>query len=114
MPFEETRLLLNFMLNNFDDLFKLNKSIEDSIRKRKLMMQRYGQEEALLEKVYCKRQSNEEFEETSREHTSKALVELINHIIDDPHISLKQKKLKLKALQRIHPDIYEKHFSDFF
>ena len=102
------------MLNNFDNLFKLNKPIEESIGKRKLLMQRYGQEEALLEKLYCKQLSSNEFEETSKEETSRALVELINHIIDDPQISLKQKKLKLKALQRIHPEIYEKHFADYF
>ena len=77
-------------------------------------MQRYGQEEALLEKLYCKQLSSNEFEETSKEETTRALVELINHIIDDPQISLKQKKLKLKALQRIHPEIYEKHFADYF
>lgn len=102
------------MLNNFDNLFKLNKTIEESIRKRKLLMQRYGQEEALLEKLYCKQVSSEQFEETAREETTRALVELINHIIDDPQITLKQKKLKLKALQRIHPEIYEKHFADYF
>ena len=56
--------------------------------------------------------TNKEFNEKSKEETTKALVDLINHIIDDPQISLKQKKLKLRALQRIHPEIYEKHFSD--
>lgn len=114
ITFEELRLLLNFMLNHFDSLFKLTKPIKDSIGKRKLLMQRYGQEEALLEKLYCKQLSCEQFEETSKEETTKALVDLINHIIDDPQITLKQKKLKLKALQRIHPDVYEKNFADFF
>ena len=56
--------------------------------------------------------TNKEFNDSSKEETTKALVDLINHIVDDPQISLKQKKLKLRALQRIHPDIYEKHFSD--
>lgn len=56
--------------------------------------------------------TNKEFNDNSKEETTKALVDLINHIVDDPQISLKQKKLKLRALQRIHPDIYEKHFSD--
>jgi hypothetical protein len=65
-----------------------------------------------LEKLYCKQMTSKEFNEKSKEETTKALVDLINHIVDDPQISLKQKKLKLRALQRIHPDIYEKNFSD--
>ena len=56
--------------------------------------------------------TSQEFDEKSKEDTTKALVDLINHIVDDPQISLKQKKLKLRALQRIHPDIYEKNFAD--
>lgn len=36
------------MLNNFDDLFKINKSIEESLSKRFTMMKKYGHEEALL------------------------------------------------------------------
>ena len=58
--------------------------------------------------------SSKEFEESSKEETTKALVDLINHLIDDPKITLKQKKLKLKALQHIHPEVYEKYFSDVF
>lgn len=46
--FEESRLLLNFMLNNFDHLFRMNKSIEDSINRRKFLMQKYGHEEPVL------------------------------------------------------------------
>ena len=110
--YEESRLLLNFMLNNFDYLFKLNPQIEESISKRRVLMQKYGQEEALIEKTFCKRLTNKEYSNSSKEQTTKALVDLINHIIDDPQISLKQKKLKLKALKRIHPEIYEEHFAD--
>lgn len=48
--FEECRLILNFMLNNFDHLFKLNKPLEEAIAKRRLRLQKYGHEEALLGK----------------------------------------------------------------
>ena len=68
----------------------------------------------ISEKLYCKRITTQEFKENSKDETCKALVDLINHIIDDPQVSLKQKKLKLKALQRIHPEVYEKHFANFF
>ena len=48
--FEETRLILNFMMNNFDDLFKVNKSIEESFNKRCSIMKKYGHEEAVMGK----------------------------------------------------------------
>lgn len=67
-----------------------------------------------LDKPYCKQMTNQEYVEGSKDQTTRALVDLINHIVDDPQISLKQKKLKLKALQRIHPDIYDKYFADLF
>lgn len=114
LTFEESRLILNFMLNNFDHLFKLTKAMEESVNKRRLMIEKYGQEEALLEKLYCKKLTNKEYVERTKDQTTKALVDLINHIVDDPQISLKQKKLKLKALQRIHPEIYDQYFADLF
>ena len=104
--------MLNFMLNNFDHLFKLDKGIEENVAKRRSLMEKYGKEEALMDKAYCKRVSNKEYEEFTKNETNKAIVDLINHMIDDPKISLKQKKLKLKLLQRVHPEVYEKHFAD--
>ncbi len=50
--YEESRLILNFMLNNFDDLFKVNKSIEESLSKRCDLLKKYGHEEALLGNVH--------------------------------------------------------------
>lgn len=114
IEFEESRLILNFMLNNFDHLFQLGKPLEETIHRRCIMAQKYGREEALIEKLYCKRLTAKEYIESSKDQTTKALVDLINHIVDDPQISLKQKKLKLKALQRIHPEVYQKYFSDLF
>ena len=68
----------------------------------------------LIDKPFCKQLTNQEYVECTKDQTTRALVDLINHIVDDPQISLKQKKLKLKALQRIHPEIYDKYFADLF
>ena len=38
------------MMNNFDDLFKVNKSIEESFNKRCSIMKKYGHEEAVMGK----------------------------------------------------------------
>ena len=112
ISFEESRLLLNFMLNNFDHLFKLDKCLKESIGKRLLILEKFGREEALLEKNYCKQFTTNDYLKVSKEETTGALVDLINHIIDDPKISLKQKKKKLKMFEETHPEIYQKFFSD--
>ena len=112
ITFEESRLLLNFMLNNFDHLFKLDKCSEESINKRLIILQRYGREEALMEKNFCKQLTTKDYSSSSKEETTTALVSLVNFIIDDPKISLKQKKKKLQTFQATHPDIYRRYFSD--
>lgn len=50
LGFEDSRLILNFMLNNFNELFKMSRSLEESAQRRRLHMQKYGQEGALLGK----------------------------------------------------------------
>jgi len=102
------------MLNNFDDLFRLPESFKETVARRRLMATKFGHEEPVPDRLYCKRLTAKEFVDAGKDETEKALVSLINQIVDDPLISLKQKKLKLKALQRIHPDIYEKHFAELF
>lgn len=102
-------------MNNFDQLFNLNASIEDSVNKRKLLIEKFGLEEGMpLEKTYCQRVTSQEYLNDGQKQTERSLVNLINHIIDDPKITLKQKKLKLKALKQIHPEVYDNYFSSYF
>ena len=61
---------------------------------------------------YCTRVSEDEFRKQQSEGTEAALVDLINKILDDTHIPLKEKKHRLKQLQKHHPEIYTKYFSD--
>jgi len=110
--FEESRLLLNFMFNNFDHLFLLSKTMKDQIVKRCALRLKYGEGETLLEKQYCKRVSMREFESIGKEQTTQSLVQLANSLIDDATISLKDKKAKLKLLQEVHPEIYSQYFAN--
>ena len=47
--FEETRLILNFMFNNFDYLFVLPKILQEAVNKRLLHVQKFGKEEFMGE-----------------------------------------------------------------
>lgn len=49
--FEESRLILNFMFNNFDYLFTLPKNLQEIINKRQNFMQKYGSEELFMGKT---------------------------------------------------------------
>ena len=42
--FEESRLILNFMFNNFDYLFLLPKNLQEIVNKRQTHVQKYGKE----------------------------------------------------------------------
>jgi hypothetical protein len=66
------------------------------------------------DKQYCKKISAVEYENSVKENTTKCLVELANHLIDDSKISLKEKEKKLRLLAHMHPDIYQQHFSNMF
>ncbi len=94
---DERRLLLNFMLNNFDRLFTWTNELQSTVVKR--------QEAATSV-------TNPSSTDHTKELTCKLLVELVNRLVDDPTFTLKQKKAKLDALRRTHPDIYAQHFSD--
>ena len=64
-----------------------------------------------LDRTYCKQVSAEEFQRQQQESTELALISLMNSIIDDTHLSIKEKRHRLKQCQRSHPEIYAKHFS---
>ena len=63
-----------------------------------------------LDSSFCRRVSMEEFERQSKTCTEESLINLINSILDDTKISLKEKKNKLKAFQKSYPDLYERNF----
>ena len=62
--------------------------------------------------TFCKRVTVQEFKKQKLEGTELALVELMNNILDDTNISLKEKKQRFKQFQKHHPDIYKSHFSE--
>jgi uncharacterized protein YjbK len=62
--------------------------------------------------VFCNQVSKAEFFKQQTELTESMVVDLMNSILDDTHFSLKEKKHKLKLLQKQHPSIYHRHFSD--
>jgi hypothetical protein len=66
----------------------------------------------VLDTAYCDRLSKEEYARQGKDCTKDALLTMINSILDDTKVTLKQKKQRLKQFQKCYPTLYEEHFSD--
>jgi hypothetical protein len=65
-----------------------------------------------VEKTYCQRISADEFQSQSRELTDSALVDMMNAILDNTRIPLKEKKRHLKQFMKHHARLGLQYFSD--
>ena len=109
------------MLNNFDRLFTWTDELQAMLVKRQA--DDADASIAATSDTTCDPKSRSASTTTTtttahapkdetKDLTSKLLVDLVNRIVDDPSVSLKQKKAKLAALRRVHPHVYEQHFAD--
>ncbi|XP_026076432.1 DEP domain-containing protein 1B-like [Carassius auratus] len=60
--------------------------------------------------LFCRQISREEFDLKRVSGPQRAVVELLENIIQDKNMSIKDKKKKLEQFQRSHPDIYRRRF----
>ncbi|XP_043941541.1 DEP domain-containing protein 1A [Protopterus annectens] len=60
--------------------------------------------------AFCRQISTEEFEQQKTVSSQAAIAELLESILKDKNLSLKDKRKKLKQFQKEYPDIYKKRF----
>ena len=60
--------------------------------------------------AYCDRVSREEYARQSKDCTQEGLVAMMNDLLDDTKVTLKEKKQRLKQFQKCYPTLYEEHF----
>ncbi|XP_078000626.1 DEP domain-containing protein 7-like [Glandiceps talaboti] len=101
--------LVIFMMDKHSEVFLLPDGITTDVDHR-IQSARNGRD-AQITTTYCDKISGEEYEDHKLSVTQNALQELMNLIIDDLKLSLKEKKQKLKQLQKHHPEVYNKHFA---
>lgn len=102
---------IGFMSTHAEAIFTVPPEVEAQVH-RQLQKLAKGNDDAVLEMVYCEQITELEFEHQREDATETALVELMNSIIDDTNIPLKDKKQWLKKLQRCHPDVFSRNFCD--
>ena len=64
------------------------------------------------EPTFCARVTADEFQRQQTETTEAVLVSLMNAILDDHKMALRDKKNHLKQFQKHHGDLYDRNFSD--
>ncbi|KAJ8315435.1 hypothetical protein KUTeg_007585 [Tegillarca granosa] len=105
-----SRVLVGFMVHRLDDIFTVPKEIRDRVLAR-IEDVKSGEVSPVRDNTYCRQVSVDEYDKQAEECTQNALVSLMNNILDDTKLSLKDKKQRLKQFQKYHPNLYSKHFS---
>ncbi|XP_063970858.1 DEP domain-containing protein 7-like isoform X1 [Lytechinus pictus] len=104
----QAKNLVSFFLDAQNKIFKIPEAVLQVVTTR--IGQAKQGEQDLCRVVFCQTVTTEQFEVQS--YTNEALKNLMNSIIDDTKLSLKEKKQKLKHLQKTHAEVYNRHFAD--
>ncbi|XP_042662840.1 DEP domain-containing protein 1A isoform X1 [Tyto alba] len=109
--------LVSFLMDHQQEIFKvptyLQVAVRDHIEHVKTAQCKYPKEEicAILPTYsYCRQITPEEFEEQKVSTSQAAVAELLENIIKDKNLSVKDKKKKLKQFQKEYPLIYRNRF----
>ncbi|XP_014792785.1 PREDICTED: DEP domain-containing protein 1A isoform X3 [Calidris pugnax] len=109
--------LVSFLMDHQQEIFKvptyLQVAVRDHIEYMKMAQCKYPKDEicAILPTYsYCKQITPQEFEEQKVSTSQAAVAELLENIIKDKNLSVKDKKKKLKQFQKEYPLIYQNRF----
>ncbi|XP_052088816.1 DEP domain-containing protein 7-like [Mytilus californianus] len=104
------RILILFMVQNVKAIFTVPKEIRDRVNSR-IDDLKTGEISPVRDNTYCTQVTVVEYQKQSEVCTENALVQMMNTILDDTNLHLKDKKQHLRQFQKHHPDLYNKHFS---
>ncbi|NWI64198.1 DEP1A protein, partial [Todus mexicanus] len=109
--------LVSFLMDHHQEIFKvptyLQVAVRDHLEYVKETQCKCPKEEicAILPTYsYCKQITPQEFEEQKVSTSQAAVAELLENIIKDKNLSVKDKKKKLKQFQKEYPLIYQNRF----
>ncbi|XP_016146974.1 DEP domain-containing protein 1A-like [Sinocyclocheilus grahami] len=106
--------LLSFLMDHHQEVLQvpvyLHKAVEDHISYLKSLTTHPGSGVAMPTYSFCRQISTQEFEEQKLSVSQTALADLLESLIKDKTMSVKEKKKKLKLFQKEYPDIYSRRF----
>ncbi|NXF83218.1 DEP1A protein, partial [Sclerurus mexicanus] len=109
--------LVSFLMDHQQEIFQVPTHLQVAVQDH-LQAVRMAQCECPKEEIcavlptysYCKQITPQEFEEQKVSTSQAAVAELLENIIKDENLSVKDKKKKLKQFQREYPQIYRSRF----
>lgn len=109
--------LVSFLMDHQQEILQvpayLQVAVQDHLEYLKMAQCKQEKEEicAILPTYsYCKQITPQEFEEQKVSTSQAAVAELLENIIKDKNLSVKDKKKKLKQFQKEYPQIYASRF----
>ncbi|NWH39662.1 DEP1A protein, partial [Chloropsis hardwickii] len=109
--------LVSFLMDHQQEIFQiptyLQVAVRDHLEYMEMAQCKQDKEEtcAILPTYsYCKQITPQEFEEQKVSTSQAAVAELLENIIKDKNLSVKDKKKKLKQFQKEYPQIYRRRF----
>ncbi|NWI02236.1 DEP1A protein, partial [Tichodroma muraria] len=107
--------LVSFLMDHQQEIFQVPTYLQVAVRDHLEYMAQCKQENeeicAILPMYsYCKQITPQEFEEQKVSTSQAAVAELLENIIKDKNLSVKDKKKKLKQFQKEYPQIYGSRF----
>ncbi|XP_065104577.1 DEP domain-containing protein 1A isoform X1 [Paramisgurnus dabryanus] len=106
--------LLSFLMDHHQEVMQvplyLRSAVEDHISYLKSLTTWPGSGVAMPTYSFCRQISTQEFEEQKLSVSQAALADLLENLIKDKTMSVKEKKKKLKLFQKEYPDIYSRRF----
>ncbi|XP_074077307.1 DEP domain-containing protein 1A [Macrotis lagotis] len=109
--------LVSFLMDHHQEILQVPSHLQAAVEKhldylRKGYIAYPGDEPfaALPTYSYCKQISTQEFDEQKVSTSQVAIAELLENLIKDKSLPLKEKKKKLKQFQKEYPAIYQRRF----
>ncbi|KAL5010967.1 hypothetical protein ScPMuIL_013272 [Solemya velum] len=104
-------VLIQFLMHSVHQVFSIPQKLRSKVELRITELQA-GHATVLKEITFCDQVTTDEYIRQSEVCTSEALIDMMNRLLDDTHVHLKEKKQKLRHFQKYHPHLYAKHFSE--
>ncbi|KAM9476330.1 DEP domain-containing protein 1A isoform 2-T2 [Clarias gariepinus] len=101
--------LLSFLMDHHQEILQVPMYLRNAVEQH-IAFLRSQKRHPLSTYSFCKQISSEEFEEQKLSLSQAAVAELLESIIKDKGMSVKEKKKKLRLFQKEYPDIYSRRF----
>ncbi|KAM4021723.1 DEP domain-containing protein 1A isoform 2-T2 [Anomaloglossus baeobatrachus] len=103
--------LVSFLMDHHQEILQVPCYLQTAVQDHIQYLQRLHVKERPPPGFYfCKQISAQEFEEQKVVTSQAAIMELLESIVKDKDLSMKDKKKKLKQFQKEYPDIYRSRF----